>query len=266
MQAASQQERERSKNRFLALRALVTKLEAHRRQNRDGSRTRCDDSRSIVMDMMIEIYLLLSYMDVGQRFRSQICMDDTHKQTRTYPLCMCIHALRCVCLHEYIRRYTHICAFTYVHVFMYVCMCVSVCMYVCMYVCMHVFVCLCVCVSPPPASLSSFFLSPLRICVCGYTRAHERTEARAHTHAGADREDPSAQGQRTRTVARLRTLQDAWTPSSSLRYLLLLHQRVSSFPGFGTGWRSLRNCTAGWLLGLRAHFVQTFNKTNVCVE
>ena len=34
--------------------------------------------------------LPLSYMDVGQRFRSQICMDDTHKQTRTYPLCMCI--------------------------------------------------------------------------------------------------------------------------------------------------------------------------------
>ena len=153
MQAASQQERERSKNRFLALRALVTKLEAHRRQNRDGSRTRCDDSRSIVMDMMIEIYLLLSCMDVGQRFRSQICMDDTHKQTRTYPLCMCIHALRCVCLHEYIRRYTHICAFTYVHVFMYVCMCVSVCLYVCMYV---------------------------RMCVCMYVYIHTRTHADTH--------------------------------------------------------------------------------------
>ena len=189
MQAASQQERERSKNRFLALRALVTKLEAHRRQNRDGSRTRCDDSRSIVMDMMIEIYLLLSYMDVGQRFRSQICMDDTHKQTRTYPLCMCIHALRCVCLHEYIRRYTHICAFTYVHVFMYVCMCVSVCMYVCMYVCMHVFVCLCVCVCPRPQPLSppSFSLHYGYVYADTHARTNARKRGRTRTQAQIER-------------------------------------------------------------------------------
>ena len=174
MQAASQQERERSKNRFLALRALVTKLEAHRRQNRDGSRTRCDDSRSIVMDMMIEIYLLLSYMDVGQRFRSQICMDDTHKQTRTYPLCMCIHALRCVCLHEYIRRYTHICAFTYVHVFMYVCVCVCLCMYVCMHACMCLCVYVCVCPRPQPLSPPSFSLHYGYV----YADTHARTNAR----------------------------------------------------------------------------------------
>ena len=187
MQAASQQERERSKNRFLALRALVTKLEAHRRQNRDGSRTRCDDSRSIVMDMMIEIYLLLSYMDVGQRFRSQICMDDTHKQTRTYPLCMCIHALRCVCLHEYIRRYTHICAFTYVHVFMYVCVCVCLCMYVCMHACMCLCVYVCVCPRPQPLSPPSFSLHYGYVYADTHARTNARKRGRTRTQAQIER-------------------------------------------------------------------------------